>query len=193
MNITVEWLKEQRACPEDVEWISNIIDTRVENLYRIAIKENKLDWANWTMTRLLDRKNKIRYAVFAAEQVLDIFEKEYPEDKRPRKAIEAAKKVAEDDSEENRRDSNVAANASYAAALAAHVALADSNVAANASYAATLAAHVATNSTFNATFNTANAIAYVVNATLASANAEEIKIKILDYGMTLLREQEKTQ
>ena len=193
MNITLDWLKEQRACPEDVEWISNIIDTRVENLYRIAIKENKLDWANWTMTRLLDRKNKIRYAVFAAEQVLDIFEKEYPEDKRPRKAIEAAKKVAEDDSEENRRDSNVAANASYAAALAAHVALADSNVAANASYAATLAAHVATNSTFNATFNVANATAYVVNATPASANAEEIKIKILDYGMTLLREQEKTQ
>src|SRR3990167_7599371 len=175
MNITLDWLKEQRACPEDVEWISNIIDTRVENLYRIAIKENKLDWANWAMVRLLDRKNKIRYAVFAAEQVLDIFEKEYPEDKRPRKAIEAAKKVAEDDSEENRRDSNVAANASYAAALAAHVALADSNVASNA------------------TFNTANAIAYVVNATLASANAEEIKIKILDYGMTLLREQEKTQ
>src|SRR3990167_9357271 len=129
MDITVELLRKHGACPEAVEWLRAQKTTDHEKLLSLAIRDGKYHWANWLTVRLLNRNQKIQYAVFAAEQVLDIFEKRYPEDKRPRKAIESAKKVAEDDSEENRRDSNVAANASYAAALAAHVALADSNVA----------------------------------------------------------------
>jgi hypothetical protein len=40
---------------------------------------------NWT------KEDSVALAVFAAEQVLSIFEKKYPKDKRPRKAILAAK------------------------------------------------------------------------------------------------------
>ena len=38
-----------------------------------------------------DKRLAVTIAIFFAEDVLPIFEKEYPEDKRPRKAIEAAK------------------------------------------------------------------------------------------------------
>ena len=57
-----------------------------------------------------------KLAIFAAEQVLDIFERRYPDDKRPRQAIEAAKKVLENDTEETRRAAAYAASAAYAGA-----------------------------------------------------------------------------
>jgi hypothetical protein len=45
---------------------------------------------------------------YASDQVINIFEKSYPDDKRPREAIEAAKKVISEDTQQNR---NAAANA----------------------------------------------------------------------------------
>ena len=39
----------------------------------------------------MNKTQKVQYAIFAAEQVIDIYEKKYPDDLRPRKAIEAAK------------------------------------------------------------------------------------------------------
>jgi len=53
----------------------------------------------------------VSYAIFAAEQVLDIYEKQYPDDKRPRQAIDAAKKCLKDPSKKNKN----AAYAAYAA------------------------------------------------------------------------------
>ena len=61
----------------------------------------------------------VKYAVFAAEQVIDLFEQKYPDDKRPREAIEAAKKCIDDPSEKNK-----VAAAAYTAAYAACVAYA---------------------------------------------------------------------
>ena len=55
-----------------------------------------LEWYKWT------KKDSLRLAIFSAEQVLSNFEKEYPEDKRPREAIEAAKKVLFKDTKANR-------------------------------------------------------------------------------------------
>ena len=59
----------------------------------------------------------VQYAVFAAEQVIDLFEQKYPDDKRPREAIEAAKKCIDDPSEKNK-----VAAAAYTAAYAADTA-----------------------------------------------------------------------
>jgi hypothetical protein len=58
--------------------------------------------------------------VFAAELVLPIFEEKHPEDTRPRKAIEAAKKALEKDTLKNRRAAMIAAArvADYAVAAA---------------------------------------------------------------------------
>jgi hypothetical protein len=71
----------------------------------------------------------IAFAVLCAESVLNIFETKYPNDKRPRKAIEAAKKYL-------KTKTPAAAHAAYAARAAADAAAA----AAAAAYAAHAAA-----------------------------------------------------
>ena len=48
------------------------------------------------------KKDSVALSIYAAELVIDNFEKEFPNDKRPREAIEAAKKVLEKDTKKNR-------------------------------------------------------------------------------------------
>ena len=69
----------------------------------------------WTKT------DSVKLAIFAAEQVIDIFEKYNKEDKRPREAIEAAKKYLENPTKKNQ---DAAADAARAAAYSAYVAYA---------------------------------------------------------------------
>ena len=115
MKLTKEWLKEIDACSEGVEWFNNQKETDGTKVIKKLIEEDRIDWANWTICRVFSKKQKIQYAVYAAEQVIDIFEKKYPDDKRPRKAIEAAKKCIENDTEENRSKAESAASAESAA------------------------------------------------------------------------------
>ena len=67
-------------------------------------------WHKW------DKKDSVSLAIYAAELVIDIFEKEYPNDKRPRNAIEAAKKVLKNDTAKNRAAARAAAGAATGAA-----------------------------------------------------------------------------
>ena len=149
MKITNKWLKEKRACIEGIDWFNSQKETEAVKVLTKLIKEKKLDWANWTICRVFIIKQRVQYAVFAAEQVLHIFEKKYPNDNRPRKAIEAAKKCIKKNTEANRD----AASAASAAASAA-----------SAAYAANVAAYAA-----------------------ASAAKKQLKLKILNYGLNLLK------
>ena len=62
------------------------------------------------------KKDSVSLAIFAAELVLDNFEKRYPTDKRPREAIEAAKKVLKKDTKANRSAAWSAARSARSAA-----------------------------------------------------------------------------
>lgn len=84
---------------------------------------------NWTKT------DSVELAIYAAELVLGIFEKKYPKDKRPRKAIEAAKDYLKNPNKKTARAADAAAYAAYAAAYAADAAYAAA-YAARAAYAA---------------------------------------------------------
>jgi hypothetical protein len=108
-----------------------------------------------------DKRLSVILAVFFAEGVLPIFEKEFPENKRPREAVEAAKAWIVNPCRET---ANAAANAAYAAyaANAANAANAASAYAASA-YAAYAAAHAAAHAA-----HAADAAAY---AAAAHANA----------------------
>ena len=117
MKITKEWLHEQSACISGMKWFLEQKETDAVKVIEKLISEEKLQWANWTICRVFNYKQRVQYAVYAAEQVIDIFEKKYPEDKRPRKAIEAVKKCIENPSEENKRIAAYAANAAYAAEI----------------------------------------------------------------------------
>ena len=64
------------------------------------------------------KEHSVRLAVYAARQVLSIYEEEYPGDDRPRRAIEAAEAYLKDPSNKTAR----AARAVYAAADAARAA-----------------------------------------------------------------------
>lgn len=114
-NITMEWLKEKNACEKArAEWANEKDHGTITTLKRL-IKKNP-QWANWLIVRVMNYKQYVSYAVFAAEQVIGIYEKKYPNDNRPRKAIEAAKLCIKNPSKKNKK---AAAYAAYAAAAAA--------------------------------------------------------------------------
>jgi hypothetical protein len=102
MIITKKWLQEKSACSEGVEWFGGQEKTEGAEVIQKLILKDKLDWANWLIVRIMSYKQYVSYAVYAAELVLPIYEKKYPGDKRPREAIEAAKKCIKNSSEESK-------------------------------------------------------------------------------------------
>ena len=131
MKITEKWLKEKQACPEGIVRFNAQDETDGIKIVKKLMPEKKLDWANWLIVRLMDYNQNVAYAIYAAEQVIDIYEKQYPNDTRPRNAIEAAKVCLRNPNKENKDAVYAAANAAaYAAANAAAFA-------ANAAFAAT--------------------------------------------------------
>ena len=166
------------ACADGYEWSVKTLKDKpmnAEEFIKLLVKDEKYQWANWVLVRIFDKTNNIKYAIYAAEQVIDIYEKEYPDDKRPRKAIKAAKEYLKNPSAN-------AANAAYAAANAANATYATANAAYAAAYSAANAAYAA---------YSAYAAAYsAANAAYSAANAAEMamRIKIINYGIKLLKE-----
>ena len=114
MKITLEWLKEEGACSDGVEWFKEQNKSELKDVLSDLLKQNYASWANWSIVRFMTHKQKVQYAIFSAEQVIEIYEKKYPKDHRPRRAIETAKKWVE----------NPTANAAYAAYAAVYAAYA---------------------------------------------------------------------
>ena len=158
MKITLEFLNKFNACDGGIKFVEEKGLIRMETVDFIEklIEFDKLPWANWLTVRVLDKIDRVKYAVFAAEQVIDIFEKEYPDDDAPSKAIDAAKAYIDNPSYAAAEDAYAAAHAvctchavSYAAAHAAYTAGYDAPYvdAAYAIHAAYIAAHAAARAT----------------------------------------------
>jgi len=198
MEISLDWLKEVSACSEGKDWFAAQKETDGVKVLKKLLKEDHWDWANWTIYRMFTKEQKIQYAIFAAEQVISIFEKKYPDDKRPREAIKAARAYLKDPSEKNKKATYAAANAAnaatYAANAATYAAANAANAAANAAYAAANAAAYAAANAANAAANAAayaaaNAATYAAaNAAANAANAANaaMKKKIIEYGISLV-------
>ena len=173
MELTKKWLNEQGACDEAVKAFCNQRERDSLKILKLLIKskeEEKLDWANWLIVRLMTYRQYVSYAVFAAEQVIGKYEKKYPDDKRPREAIEAAKKCINNPSKENK---NAAAAYAACTAYAAYAAYAAAYAACTA-YAAAAAADAA----------------YAAAAYAAAATKQKIKIRILNHGIKILEGKE---
>lgn len=114
--ITANRLREIGACSEAIEAFkeSKIKSVNSITLLKKMLKEEYLEWANWLITHIMTRKQCLSYVIYAAEQVIDIYEKQHPHNNEPRKAIEAARKVLEWDSKKNRNVADAAADAYYA-------------------------------------------------------------------------------
>lgn len=123
--LTLKWLQKERACQPVVDWFKSQKDKKdLKSQLKACERDNHLDYFNWMIVRKLSRVDKVRYAVYAAEQVIDIFEKKYPNDARPRKAIQAAKKYIKNPSANNKNAAADAADAAYAAYATADAAYA---------------------------------------------------------------------
>jgi hypothetical protein len=208
MKITKKWLKEKNACAEGIAWWENQTETGAVSVIRTLLDSGKFDWANWTITHVFTRRQNIQYAIFAAEQVIGLFEKKYPDDKRPRNAIEAARLVLENDTpaaDAYAADAYAAdAYAAYASASASDTTYAASASAA-AAYAAYAAADAASASASDTTYAyaayasaSASDATYAASASAAAAYAAYayaatygvvLKTKIVEYGISILEDE----
>lgn len=118
MKLTLELLSSHNACQPGVDWWKQSKCKTVETTARKLLKEKRYDWANWLLSHVLTPDNKVSYAIFAAEAVLAIYEKQYPKDDRPRKAIEADKAYLKAKGKD-RAAGDAAWDAAWAAARAA--------------------------------------------------------------------------
>jgi len=91
MKLTKRWLKNHSACKDGYDWYISLKTDDLAKVWKAGLKEEKYDDLNWLIVRKLTKSNRVWYAIYAAEQVIDIFEKKHPDDKRPRMAIDAAK------------------------------------------------------------------------------------------------------
>ena len=124
LKITKEFLREKCACQLGTKWVTEhkLIGLEDTSFLRELMEAKQYRWANWLIVRVMDYRQYVSYAVFAAEQVIDIYEKKYPNNKAPRLVIEAAKKCIEDPSDENKQAAQIVRNAAAAYADAAYAA-----------------------------------------------------------------------
>src|SRR3990167_114103 len=94
--LTLTWpqLDALSPCSEAVVWGHAAYNDQPQPtvaVLRRLIHEHHEDWANWLIVRCMRRPQFITYAIFAAEQVIDLYERQCPGDARPRQAIAAAR------------------------------------------------------------------------------------------------------
>jgi hypothetical protein len=139
-----------------------------EVLARVEVKGKHLkqdDKQVWGSMRIVEayewtKPDSVAMAIYCAELVIGNYEKKCPDDKRPRKAIEAAKAWLENPTEKNRQAATAAYYAAAAAAAAAYSAYAAAAAAAYSAYAAAYAAAAAYSTAYSAADYSAYAAAY---------------------------------
>jgi hypothetical protein len=180
MKITLKFLNFKNACKSGIDFVRSkkLLGLGHKKFILKLMEYDKFSYANWLIVRLMEYREYVSYAVYAAELVIDIYEKNYPENKRLRLALVAAKKCIDEPTEENKKAADAAADAADAAAYAA------ADAAYAAAYAAADAAYVAAYAAADAA---ADAAAHAADAAADAAAHADIKVKIINYGLELIR------
>ena len=170
MKITLRLLKKDGACAEGLRWFRKAFPkgSNILEVFDKLLVDDHFGWGNWYLSKRFTKAQAVLYAIFAAKLSLDNFETFYPDDDRPRKAIEAAEKYINKPTDENMSAASAAWSAASAAASAAESAAAWS--AASAAWSAASAAESAAESA----------------AAWSAAAESATKKRILDYGLWLL-------
>ncbi len=90
----LESIKSLDACDEGYAWAET---NNIQSDAEAWAKRQRPDWMLWLAKKRgleLDESKLRLFACDCAEQTLPIFERDYPEDKRPRQAIETARRFA---------------------------------------------------------------------------------------------------
>ena len=98
MKTPISHLTDLDACRDAVEWVKV---SKCRSLETAWLKCERADWMIWYAGKKagpVGSESRLKLVLIAcecAELVLPIFEKAYPKDDRPRKAIEAARAYAQ--------------------------------------------------------------------------------------------------
>jgi hypothetical protein len=132
MNITLKFLESKNACKNLIIFFQeNYIEIDDKSLISDLMAKEKYTWVEWLIKRLLTKDDFIRTIIFLAEQVLYLLESKYPNDNRPRLAIEAANEAAKNYLINKTKDAVV-----YTALIAAYDTIAADYAAVAASWSA---------------------------------------------------------
>ena len=187
MEITKKWLKEHHACEEVIK-VCEQDETDVVKLVKLLIQKQKLDGANWLLSRFLGEKGRIKYAIYAARQVLPIYANRVGpiyksagiNDDTLRKTLGDAEKYLQ--SNEYIFSANLVAKVAY---ILAKVAITiNSSLAVEKAIEALAHAFAAAN--INYITDACKASSYAADATYTIAYKHE-ETKILIYGLELLK------
>jgi hypothetical protein len=207
--ITNDWLSRNHPCSEAIKWWDKKERDPLKIL-NLLISNKKYKWANWYIVRIMTEHDYISYAVFAAEQVIGIYEKEESGRLECRCAIEAARRCISEPTDKNKRAADAAADALIGAVTetAEEAVWAAAEALAGVAGAAEAAAEAATG-VAGAAEAAAKAAAWAVAMAAVSALAgavgaaeaaeaaakavvdksEEMLLKILNYGVKLLNDE----
>ena len=160
MKITKRMIRELNPCYDGWRWY---LENREEDLLKLLLNANRNNPkdAIWLFTKLMTEEQCLEISIFSARKVLYLFENIYPDDMRPRRAIESAELYLKDPTKE-KINASAAINADNAAVNAT------ADAATYAAYAAADAASAAADAAYavSAAINAANAV-----------NAAEIKVQ----------------
>ena len=193
-EITRDWLTQHHACESGRTWYEAQKTHDPVSLLEALLADDKFPWANWGIVRVMPSQQSVAYAIYAAEQVFDCYEKVYPNDFRIRHAIEIARRylvISIDGSPTTTKAiSRSATRAAEAAAVAAEAA------AQAAAQAATRAAEAAAWAAAQAAAGADAQDAAEAAARAASKDAKAperhnahraMQQRLLDYGIKLLQ------
>jgi hypothetical protein len=175
MKITVDKLRELDACESGIDKFikSGLEGKHIKKVIKEAIKQEEFEDANWLLAECMDYKQYVLYAVYSAEKCIEEYEKHYPDDDRPRKAIEAAKLCAFDPTQENKEAARSARSAARSAGAAA--------------WSAWSAARSAGAAAESAAWSAAESAARSAGAAAWSARSARYK-DLLEYGVSLFED-----
>ena len=191
MKIQREWL-DARACGDAIKAGMTIFGEKKEyELDRVLDwleREKKYNWGCWLFSYLMPHKQQVQFAIYSAELVLDVFERKYPEDKRPREATEAARNYLKNPSDKTREAAKASADSVYSAArFTAYFANSVYSAARFAAYSAAYSAYSAAYSAAHSPrFSADAAYAAAYSANSAAKNNDSLKEQCFRYGRKLL-------
>jgi len=167
MNKDIERIKSWNPCTERLVWAE-----KQSSLKKVWDKCEDASWLFFICQAEkalnLKKEQSVAIAIAIANRVLDKYEAVCPDDKRPRKAIEAAQAWLDNPTKENVAAAYVASDAAYDAAYTAANAAC---VAVRAAVRAAAAAYAAAARAANAAAADAAYAAYAANAAAYAANA----------------------
>ena len=139
-RLTVEFIMSCEPCDTYPEKrVKELIGPNGKTLLHILALDISAEDRIWCMTRpdVLTHQEQVQFAIYCARRSLPNFERQHPDDKRPREAVDAAEAWLSDPSEENRKRAESAEYAARSAAWSAKYAA--RSAALSAEYAASAA------------------------------------------------------